>query len=225
MMYLKQKIKLYREITGITYPELAALLNTPMASLHYLLNKSSTTPDGLHEKFNQLLTQVREHHLELDKELQPKIKISTFWPELYAPFMYGVSHIVPKNGVWFFVKEGNGVPVYKDGNWSAIREGSPTLWALPVAPLPSFLIPEWPLLDEYGCLKQAENGWEKTISLCGIIPGTSYLIDAETQRYSQGKQYVATETLKLYGRWHIPGNSETSEFQQVVEDYYRPRTL
>ena len=96
MLYFKQKLKLYRKITGLTYPELAELLDVPMSSLFYTLNKGKTTPNDLVSKFSHLLTRVREHLLELDKKLKPEIKISTFWPELYAPFLYDVSHLVAK---------------------------------------------------------------------------------------------------------------------------------
>lgn len=223
MLYFKQKLKLYRKITGLTYPELAELLDVPMSSLFYTLNKGKTTPNDLVSKFSHLLTRVREHLLELDKKLNPEIKISTFWPELYAPFLYDVSHLVAKNGVWHFVRKGLGTPVYKNGVWQALREDQPTPWNLSTAPLPAFIVPEWPLADEFSCLRQTEDGWIKTKPLDAIDESTAYQFStwAKDIISSKARATIPAATLKLYGKWHIPGNSETSEFQQVVETFYK----
>lgn len=222
MLYFKQKLKLYRKITGLTYPELATLLDVPMSSLHYILNKGQTIPTELVTKFNDLLTEVRLHHIELDEKLKPQIRISTFWPELYAPYLYDVSHLVAKNGYWGFVRSGSGEPVYREKVWKSQKEGSMALWDLSITPLPVIIIPEWPLPDELSCLRQTSDGWVKVTSLETVDETDTYSLSNGTR--TKADSIVPSQMLKQYGKWHIPGNSEISEFQQTILNLYQSKT-
>ena len=106
MSFLKQKLKLFRNLTNYTYPQIAdRMMGVGGEEIRGFIKNQKSASEEFNFKFYRML---------LDEfETNPSLAL---YPELFLPLLPGIFAIISHEGKWFWIDKGDieKTPEYKD---------------------------------------------------------------------------------------------------------------
>lgn len=154
MDYIFTKLKVYKQITKLSYKQMSALLGISVSQFHALVtdNANKTFRQRVYTEFNNIIESLR---FTIDE---------TLWPELFLPRLPLAKWIfwAPSVQQWQTLPEVYSQPEYKNKTWTAenletgeLIKGGNYNPALYVPPFVKRMSPT------VSVLVQEEDGWEK----------------------------------------------------------------
>lgn len=176
MDFFKRKLSLYKEITGLSYTELAKQMDVPIANLfRFLKSEAKSTPDSLVDGFERLLRLVKANLRKHDE--QQDYRVSTIWPELFLPRVEDVTYLFSHNRLWQYTYSMK-LPHKVGGAW-CVESESGGVENMIYYPFSNLFAPYWPIEEHYSLLKNTVLGWEKV----NAIPGNPELVTKPLARF------------------------------------------